>query len=673
MFKNMKVGTKIVGGFIVALVLTAMIGLVAIYNIRHVGEIVHQLAALEIPETSAVVETERRMWRTNMLSYDFDNKVDEQSKRQWFEELDRVLVAADSIIPIATALNHQDILRIANDVKGRIGGYRKTSEEYASLAMENNNILRQMESDMAVIGQHLFDFRVSQNERIQQAIATRDWDQVGSTTTTLNLANRAINDVAEIQMLVKAYMIEQRKETADTIFKDIDEILSLSKEAFAFSRTVDDTRKGETVREYTVKYRKLMEQWSANQAKQAELLKQSHALAMQIVDLTTEAAVQADKDAYVVGMSADSLASNTVKILMVLLTSAILLGAILAFFITRGITRPLNRVIEGLNEGAEQVASAASQVSSASQSLAEGASEQAASVEETSSSLEEMSSMTRQNADNANQADSLMKEANQVVSQANQSMSELIQSMQEISKASEETSKIIKTIDEIAFQTNLLALNAAVEAARAGEAGAGFAVVADEVRNLAMRAADAAKNTANLIEGTVKQVKEGGQLVAKTNDNFAAVAQSSSKVGELVAEIAAASSEQAQGIGQVNTAVNEVDKVTQQNAANAEESASAAEEMNAQAEQMKVFVGELMAMVGGSRNGNGTVAASKTRAKETRTPVHHHNGYHSLPARANGQKKPQGMKTVKPETGNGVVQKRSAEQTIPLDRDFQDF
>jgi methyl-accepting chemotaxis protein len=192
---------------------------------------------------------------------------------------------------------------------------------------------------------------------------------------------------------------------------------------------------------------------------------------------------------------AGTQAAATARHLMLLFSgSAMLLGILIAFFLTRSIVKPINRIIAGLNDGSEQISSASSQVSGASQQLAQGASEQAAALEETSSSLEEMASMTRQNADNANEANLLINDTGRVVEQANDSMTELTGSMKDISAASDETAKIIKTIDEIAFQTNLLALNAAVEAARAGEAGAGFAVVADEVRNLAMRAADAAKN-----------------------------------------------------------------------------------------------------------------------------------------------------------------------------------
>ena len=269
------------------------------------------------------------------------------------------------------------------------------------------------------------------------------------------------------------------------------------------------------------------------------------------------------------------------------------------FVLFRSITKAISNTVEDLTHASDLVASASGQVSASSQSLAEGASQQAASLEETSSSLNEMSSMTKQNADNATEVNNLMKDANQVIARANESMNELTVSMGDISKASEETYKIIKTIDEIAFQTNLLALNAAVEAARAGEAGAGFAVVADEVRSLAMRAADAARDTSRLIEDTVKKIKEGTETVAKTNDDFGEVALKASKVGDLVGEIAAASGEQAQGIEQVNRAVAEMDKLTLHNAESAEESASASEEMSTQADQMKEVVDTLKKVVGG--------------------------------------------------------------------------
>ena len=346
------------------------------------------------------------------------------------------------------------------------------------------------------------------------------------------------------------------------------------------------------------------------------------------------------------------------------------LTIVLVLFFARSISRPIARVVAGLNDGAEQVAAASGEVSSSSQSLAEGASQQAASLEETSSSLEEMASMTKQNADHANQANTLMKEITQVVGESNTAMGHLTTSMRDISNASEETSKIIKTIDEIAFQTNLLALNAAVEAARAGEAGAGFAVVADEVRNLAIRAAEAAKNTTNLIEGTIKKIKEGTEQVNKAGDAFQLVAASTTKMGELVGEVAAASNEQAQGIDQVNKAVAEMDKVVQQNAANAEESAAASEELNAQAEQMKSYVRDLAAVVGdggGKVSGGGFLSREK---KRKRSP-----DVESVSAsfRPEGNPAPVGKKASGKVKGVHGPSKTRPDKVIPFEEEFTDF
>jgi methyl-accepting chemotaxis protein len=210
-----------------------------------------------------------------------------------------------------------------------------------------------------------------------------------------------------------------------------------------------------------------------------------------------------------------------------------------------------------------------------------------------------MASMTRQNADYATQANQIMQETNTMVSQANQAMNDLTRSMQDISHASEETQKIVKTIDEIAFQTNLLALNAAVEAARAGEAGAGFAVVADEVRNLALRAAESSRNTAALIDGTVSRIGAGVQLVSATGEAFEAVKNNSEKIGQLIGEIAVASGEQAQGIEQVNSAVSEMNHVTQKNAAISEKSASASTEIHSEIVNIRGYVRDVAELVDG--------------------------------------------------------------------------
>ncbi len=270
----------------------------------------------------------------------------------------------------------------------------------------------------------------------------------------------------------------------------------------------------------------------------------------------------------------------------------------IAFRIAGSLTRPLKKVINGLTVSSDKLAHSSTRAATAGKTLAAGATRQSDAIEETSSMLEEMSTITRQSADAANKADGLTKGAEKVVREANASMGELTHSMEEISKASEETSNIIKTIDGIAFQTNLLALNAAVEAARAGEAGAGFAVVADEVKNLAMRASEAAKNTEEMIDDTLKKVKGGSDLLIHANDAFNKVAGSSSSAGELVDRIASASNEQAKGIHQADNAVRDIDMVIREISEYATDSAQTSEEMIDQSGKLKVFMDELVTMVG---------------------------------------------------------------------------
>ncbi|MCK9295195.1 MAG: methyl-accepting chemotaxis protein [Desulfobulbaceae bacterium] len=354
---------------------------------------------------------------------------------------------------------------------------------------------------------------------------------------------------------------------------------------------------------------------------------------------------------------------STVILLLAAIGAGLLAAVLLVWALSRGVTGPLKKMIEGLSSAAGQINAGSAQLAAGSQSLAEGASEQAASIEETSASIEELSSMTRANAGNADAAKSMMVSTSEIVGKVNRHMDEMAAAIAEINKSSEETGKIIKTIDEIAFQTNLLALNAAVEAARAGAAGAGFAVVADEVRNLAMRAAEAAKNTSRLIADTIRAVQNGNKLTLLTQEAVAENVDIAQKVGDLVAEIASASSEQAQGIEQLNKAISEMDSVVQRVAANAEETASTAEEMNAQSEQLQTMVGDLTALVGHAAEGKGSRRMVKGREPHlTKEPV---RGRPALAAPV--RKQVRGDKA-------GKAKERKPEQIIPLDdEDFKDF
>jgi methyl-accepting chemotaxis protein len=295
------------------------------------------------------------------------------------------------------------------------------------------------------------------------------------------------------------------------------------------------------------------------------------------------------------------------------------LGLVVAWLIIRGITRPILKIAKQLAVESAQTHAAALQVSSASQSMADGASRQAASLEESSASLHEMASMTSRNSESAQSAKGLAAEARTTADAGTRDMTAMREAMTAIKSSSSEISKIIKTIDEIAFQTNILALNAAVEAARAGEAGAGFAVVAEEVRSLAQRSAQAAKETAAKIEDASSKSEQGASISAQVAGSLDKIVERIRQLDEMVGGIAQASTEQSEGIGQLNQAVAGMDKITQSNAALAQQSASSAEEMKAQSAQVKTAVNDLLRMVQGFADDK-TESAIVTPPK----PTHHH-------------------------------------------------
>ena len=298
----------------------------------------------------------------------------------------------------------------------------------------------------------------------------------------------------------------------------------------------------------------------------------------------------------ILAVSASASTRNWTELL---LGASILLGSLLTTFIVRNLNLVLRQAVAELRDGADQMASAALQVAGSSQSLAQGSSEQAASIEETSASTEEINSMARRNADHSLAAARLVSSSQQKFVETNELLDHTVAAMSEISSQGDKISKIIKTIDEIAFQTNILALNAAVEAARAGEAGMGFAVVADEVRNLAQRSAQAAKNTAEMIEESIVKSRDGKSKVDRVAASILTVTEQAVAIRNLVEEMNQGSQEQVRGIELIGKAIGEMEVVTQKTAANAEESAAAAEELTAQAETLREILRGLNSMVGG--------------------------------------------------------------------------
>ena len=600
--KHLKLATKLVAGFGAILAIALLLGSMAVFNMNGVKGTAVQIQKEIVPEVAVANDVERSSLHTmyNMRGYAFTEEAQYlELARKNLEEVKKFL--ADAQKHAATSVRLSKLKETAQKAEASALEYERLANETVALTEALEKERKDAEAAAAKYMQACDDWLALQNKQLEAAVKSgAKADVMEHILKSLALANEVetlghtiITGTWKSQFRRDPKLFEETEKKFEQVNAALAELKKMQPDAEEAKLIDACSAAGAT-------YKGNMDQFLQKWLLREETAKKRGAAGEQVLELAKATAELGMDDTVTSTTKAASALATASNLLIAGLAAALLIGCAITFFLTRSITKPIRQVAGQLSEGAEMTVSAAGQVSSASQSLAEGASEQAASLEETSSSLEEMSSMTKRNTANAEKVNELARQTRAAADAGAGDMQAMAAAMNDIKASGDDIAKIIKTIDEISFQTNILALNAAVEAARAGEAGMGFAVVADEVRSLAQRCAHAARETSTQIEGAISKAGLGAQISGKVAATLAAIVRQARQVDELVAEVAGASREQSQGIEQVNMAVGQMDKVTQSNAATAEETASAAEELSAQAETMKAAVRELIALLGGS-------------------------------------------------------------------------
>jgi methyl-accepting chemotaxis protein len=604
MFKNMKLGMKISAGFAAILIIAIALGSFCVLSMKNAQIQSSKLAKEYVPSVAIANEIERTSLSVMLAMRSYGLSEDPaylESGKKDLEKLNKYLKEAKDLAEKYPAL--KELKENAEKAQGKVSEYTELISQTETLIAGLNEERADLDKNAKAYMENCYSFLEGQQKSLNSEVSSgAKADKIKERYKKI----RMTNDIVDLGNLTRIAVWRSQAQRDPEIIKNaqgnFDKMDTLFDNLKAITRqqvNLDQIAKTKTAAEgYRTAMNDFLGKWTGLQ----ELAKKRNEVANQVLAAAQETAKSGMKQTQgSASSSAIALAASS-GLMVIGLIVAVAVGSFLAWIIVIGITKPVNRIVDGLNESAQQVSSASGQLSASSQQLAEGSAEQAASIQETSSTLEESSSMVRQNTENTKQAAILAKQAKDSADKGNREMQEMMTSMTELKKSSDEIAKIIKVIDEIAFQTNILALNAAVEAARAGEAGMGFAVVAEEVRNLAQRSAQAAKDTAGIIESNIHLSEQGVEVSKHVNESLLEINTQSQKVSELLDEVAAASQEQAQGIAQINKAISQMEQVVQSNAATAEESASASEELSAQAVNMKEIVNSLVSLVNGANS-----------------------------------------------------------------------
>ena len=597
-FSSLTIGRKITCGFALVFVLLTAVSTTAYFALGAAG---HKLVMYSgsAKESNAAASLESSMLGVKMTVNEFlssgsDASVTDYEKAK--AALDADLATADQLIVDTDRAS--EVASAKHLLASYDAAFRRLADNKSQLSAVNKDKLAPASADITAALQKMLTsardqgdmnsaFKLSNSLKafyecssdVNSFLLTSKAEQAAAARTALNTAADQVVKLEKDQMDMEKMDASMKDAAKDAL------IVSLKASLAGYSDGLDHTvtLKKEGDRIIAEELNKIAPQFTAALA----------SVRKSVTDFQSELEVrmnseQKANEAYVMGGAA----------------ICCVLGLVVGFVITRGITRPIGAIATRLANESSQTNSAAMQVAEVSQSMSDGASQQAAAIEESGAALHEMASMTTRNSETAQSAKTLASEARETADAGARDMEAMNSAMSAIKASSSEISKIIKTIDEIAFQTNILALNAAVEAARAGEAGMGFGVVADEVRTLAQRCAQAARETADKISDSSTKSEQGVQISAKMGSNLGAIVERIRKLDEMIAGIAQASHEQSEGISQLNNTVAGMDKITQANAALAEQSAASSEELKAQAGQVQRAVGELMAMVGGTQDGS---------------------------------------------------------------------